>query len=457
MFYGRIYIEVLQPMEESMKQVDTTVARVVPGSIAEEAGIGPGDKIIRINDSDFRDILEYRYLVSDAEITVEVQKKSGETEIITIENNYEDLGVEFQTGLIDNAQSCRNKCIFCFIDQLPPNMRETVYFKDDDTRLSFLQGNYVTLTNMDDEAIDRMIAMRISPINISVHTTNPDLRVKMLKNKNAGKVYSIMQKFAQNHIYMNCQIVLCPGFNDGEELDRSISDMTALAPYVNSVSVVPVGLTRYREGLCPLTAFDARAAYDAVRQVQAWQDELLESIGTRLVYLADELYLMAKLPIPKPETYEGFPQIENGVGLIASMSEEFDAAIARLPESGKRRHVAMATGELAQPYISTLIGRMKEKLPNLTAELYPIKNDFFGGGVNVAGLVCGGDLIRQMKDKPKADVLFIPHVMLRDEDELFLDDVTVADVERELGMPVVAVYNDGYDFVEKVSGVELEF
>lgn len=440
-----------------MKNIDTTVTTVYPDSIAEEAGIEIGDQIISINGNKFYDILEYRYLVSENEITVEVLKKNGETEIIEIENGYEDLGVEFSTGLIDEAQSCRNKCIFCFIDQLPKNMRETVYFKDDDTRLSFLQGNYVTLTNMDDEQIDRMIKMRISPINISVHTTNPELREKMLCNRFAGKLYDIMQKFADNEIYMNCQIVLCPGYNDGEELDKTLNDLANLHPYVNSISVVPVGLTRYREGLCELKPFDGRMSYDVVQQVSEWQEELSDELGTRLVYLSDEFYLNAKLPVPKADQYEGFPQIENGVGLIASMSEEFAEAINLIKPKKRKRSVMLATGEIAYSFIKGLADRITDVCEGVDIQVHAIKNEFFGGGVNVAGLVCGGDLIAQLKDKPKADVLIIPSVMLRGDDEIFLDDVTVADVEKELGMPVVSADNDGYVFIEKILDEELEF
>ena len=437
--------------------IDTTVNKVYPDSIAEEAGIEVGDKIISINGSEFYDVLEYRYLVSESEITVEVLKKNGDTEMLEIENNYEDLGVEFHSGLIDEAQSCRNKCIFCFIDQLPKGMRETVYFKDDDTRLSFLQGNYVTLTNMNDEEIDRMIKMRISPINISVHTTNPELRKKMLCNRFAGKLYGIMQKFAENEMHMNGQIVLCPGFNDKEELDRTINDLANLYPYINSVSVVPVGLTRYREGLCQLTPFDAKSAYDTVMQVTEWQEELKRKLGTRLIYLSDEFYINAKLPIPKPETYEGFPQIENGVGLISSMREEFDEAVTLIKPKKRRRNVMMVTGEIAYDFIAGLAKRVEDVAEGVKVSVYAIKNEFFGGGVNVSGLVVGGDIIKQIADKPKADTLIIPSVMLRSGEDIFLDDSTVGDVEKALGMPVSVCENDGYSFIETILDEELEF
>lgn len=438
-----------------MKKPDTTIEYVEPGSLAEEAGLQKGDKILLINGSDFHDILEYRYLISESEVELSVLKKNGTEEIILIENDYEEPGIEFKSGLIDDAKSCRNKCIFCFIDQLPKGMRETVYFKDDDTRLSFLQGNYVTMTNMSDEEIERMIKMRISPVNISVHTTNPELRKAMLNNKNAGKIYDIMKKFADADLFMNCQIVLCPGYNDGAELDRTLSDLEKLMPNVLSLSVVPVGLTRYREGLCRLTPFDREKARILLEQVEAWQNRFLENHGTRMVYISDEFYLMAEKDIPPAETYEGFPQLENGVGLIASMKEEFDEAIKLVKPKKRKKHVMMATGELACDFIKSLAVRLEACCPGVEISVYAIKNNFFGGGVNVSGLVCGGDLTEQLSDKPKADFLTIPSVMLRDGEDIFLDDVTLSDAQERLGMKIIPVNNDGYEFIEAVLEEEL--
>lgn len=437
-------------------KVNTTVGFVEADSPAQEAGITPGDKILKINGHEFYDILEYRYLSSEYELTLEVLKSNGSVEIITIETDYEDLGIEFENELVDEAQSCSNKCIFCFIDQLPKGMRKTVYFKDDDTRLSFLQGNYVTLTNMSAEDIDRLISMRVSPINISVHTTNPELRCKMLTNRFAGNLYDVMKKFAKNKIYMNCQIVACPDINDGAELDRSISDLAQLYPYVNSVSVVPVGLTRYREGLYPLRLFTPEEAKRLIDQVHAHQKKLLKSLGTRLIYLSDEFYLNAGFPIPMPEEYEGFPQIENGVGLISSMEEEFSSALKMVKSAPRNRKVSIATGELAYQFIAGLSQRLGD-ISGIYADVYPIKNNFFGGGVNVSGLVCGCDIINQLKDKPLAPVLLIPYSMLRGDDPIFLDDTTVEDVEQALNVKIVPVYNDGYEFIEKVLDEELEF
>lgn len=440
-----------------MRKADTTIKYVEPDSIAFEAGIEPGDKLITVNGHDFHDILEYRYLTAEYEVTLEVLKKDGTTEMITVENDYEDLGIEFEEGLIDEAQSCRNKCIFCFIDQLPKGMRETVYFKDDDTRLSFLQGNYVTLTNMSDEEIDRLIKMRVSPINISVHATEPKLREMMLNNRFAGKCYDIMKKFAENDIYMNCQIVLCPGINDGEHLKRSLTDLGNLFPYVNSISVVPVGLTRYREGLCKIEPFTAKTSRETIEFVEKIQQEFLEKYGSRLVYLADEFYINAKMEMPLAEEYEGFPQIENGVGLIASMQEEFDSGLKLVEDKKRSRHISIATGEISYDFIKTLSERIENKCSGVKIDVYAIKNNFFGGGVNVSGLVCGCDIIEQLKGKITTDELMIPHSMLRDDDNIFLDDTTVEDVEKELSVKITPIINDGYEFIEKILDEELGF
>ena len=437
-------------------KVNTRIASVEYGSPAYDAGIAPGDSLVKINGHRFYDVLEYRYLSSDSVLELEVEKADGSIEMITVDTDYEELGIVFENELIDDAKSCTNKCIFCFIDQLPQGMRDAVYFKDDDTRLSFLQGNYVTLTNMTDEDIDRMIAMHISPVNISVHATDPELRKKMLNNRFAGKLFDIMKKFAAHRIYMNCQIVLCPGINDGKQLDRTISDLESLWPYVLSVSVVPVGLTAYREGLYPLRLYTPDECADIISRINAHQKRLLKKTGSRLIYAADEFYVNSGQAVPAPEEYEGYPQLENGVGLIASMEEEFSAALFHLPQKIPKRRASIATGELAAGFIRSLAARLKEAA-GVEICVYPIKNEFFGGGVNVAGLVTGGDLIRQLRGKELSGELFIPAVMLRGDDGIFLDDVTVEQVEKALGVKITAVYNDGYDFVEKLTGCELEF
>lgn len=440
-----------------MHSINRKISYVEPGSIAEAAGIVPGDVLLSVNGVAPRDILEYRFLCSEYEIELEIEKNDGGIEVTTVENDYEDPGIEFCQGLIDSAQSCRNKCIFCFIDQLPKGMRETMYFKDDDARLSFLQGNYVTLTNMSDEEIDRLIEMRVSPINISVHTTNPELRKKMLSNRFAGSLFERMKKFAEARLYMNCQIVLCPGFNDGAELDRTIRDLESLLPYTQSLSVVPVGLTRYREGLCELTPFNRESSLAVVRQVEAHRARLLKEHGTRFVHLSDEFYLNAGLEIPDSEQYEGFPQIENGVGLVASMREEFDDAIGRIPRRKFGRKIAIATGELAAPFIRSLAGRVEAAADGVRVDVYAVKNDFFGGGVNVAGLVCACDIIKTIPRAAEYDELLIPDSMLRDGENIFLDDITLDELERRLGVRITPVANDGYAFTESILGTELEF
>ena len=440
-----------------MRKINTTVLDVEKKSLAQKAKIKKGDKILKINGHEFYDILEYRFLISEFEVTLDIEKADGSFDTVTLQTDYQDPGIIFEDELICKAQSCHNKCIFCFIDQLPKNMREPVYFKDDDARLSFLQGNYVTLTNMSDEEIDRLIAMRISPINISVHATNPKLREMMLNNRFAGKCYSIMQKLAKNEIYMNCQIVLCPEINDGDELLRSLSDMEALYPYVSSISVVPVGLTAHREGLYPIKPFDPKMCLEVIKAVTKLQEEFLEKHGSRIVYLADEFYIGACIEIPDAESYEGFPQLENGVGLIASMKEEFSHAITLIPKKERKRNISIVTGELAAPFIKNLAKTIEEISAGIKISVFPIKNNFFGGGVNVAGLVCGQDILNQLKNKNLGDEILIPYSMLRDDEDIFLDDVTTKDIEKAFSVKVIPVLNDGYDFVEKVLGEELEF
>lgn len=440
-----------------MHKRDYTISYVEPDSLADDAGILPGDKLVSVNGEVPCDILEYRYLISEPEVRIEIQKTSGDTEVIDFENDYEDLGIEFCQGLLDTAQSCQNKCIFCFIDQLPKGMRETVYFKDDDARLSFMQGNYVTLTNMSDDDIDRLIRLRISPINISVHTTNPDLRKMMLSNRFAGNIFNIMKKLSDAKIYMNCQIVLCPGINDKSELDRTISDLATLIPYVQSVSVVPVGLTAYRDGLYSLTPFDAKSSLDVIYQVAQYQKKCYNEYGTRFVYLSDEFYINAKMPIPKACEYEGFPQIENGVGLVASLEEEFCDALLHLPKTSKNRKVAIATGELAKDFITSLTSRLESAVCGLSVTVFGVKNNFFGGGVNVAGLVCACDILKTIPDASGFDELLIPDSMLRDGEDIFLDNITLSDLEKRLNIKITPVPNDGYLFVEAVTGLELEF
>jgi len=443
-------------------QPKAIVKKVCAGSIAEEAGIKPGDIIHKINGRVIHDILEYKFLISDEWLEIEVIKPNGEVEIVSVYNEeYEDLGIDFENPLIDRTRSCSNKCIFCFIDQLPKGMRKTLYFKDDDTRLSFFQGNYVTLTNMSEEDIRRILYMRISPINISVHTTNPELRVKMLGNKKAVNILSAMKKFAQAKIMMNCQIVLCRDINDGNELNRTIQDLSEMYPCVNSISVVPVGLTNFRDKLFKLEPFDSVSSKQVVAQVEKWQNVLLDKYGSRIVYLADEFYLMAQKPIPPYEEYEDFPQIENGVGLIASMKHEFEQGIRELMNIQSTiwvpdRVISIATGTAAYSFINELVNRLELMFSELHVNVYAVKNNFFGENVTVAGLITATDMIRQLTSKEHGSELLIPVTMLRKDGDVFLDDISISELERILHVKVVPVENNGFDFIRKILGQKIE-
>lgn len=424
------------------------IKTVFEGSIAEEIGLEIGDAILKINNTEVRDILDYRFLMSDEEILLTVQTKQGEVVDVEIEKEvYEDLGVEFESGLIDGAKSCANRCVFCFIDQLPPGMRETLYFKDDDTRLSFFQGNYVTLTNVPEKEIDRFISMRVSPINVSVHTTNPKLRCEMLKNKNAGNIMERLKKLSDNGILLNAQIVLCPTLNDGAELERTLSDLLSLG-HILSVSIVPIGKTKYRENLCDIPSVDKAKATEVLEIVEKWQKKALKEAGTRLFFASDEFYLKAEREIPPSEEYEHFPQIENGVGLIASMREEFYNALEEGYTLEKRRHVSVATGVSAYNFIKSIAKEAEKRYNNLEVDVYKIVNDFFGEEITVAGLLCGNDIVRQLKGKNLGETLLVSKSMLRDSTDVLLDNITVNEMEKELGVSIKAVENDGYEFLE---------
>ncbi len=439
---------------EKMKR-KAVIKSVVSGSIADEIELEKGDCILKINDTPICDVLDYKFMTADEFYVLEILKKNGEIEIVEVESDYEDLGVEFENSLMDEPMHCKNKCIFCFIDQLPKGMRETLYFKDDDARLSFLQGNYITLTNLSEEDIERIIRLRITPVNVSVHTTDSDLRCFMLKNKFAGKLYEIMKKLAENKIKMNCQIVLCKNVNDREKLKKTVFDLAALYPYVNSVSVVPVGLSAHREGLFELEAYDEKSALLVISQVEAWQKEFLTKYNSRIVYLADEFYIMAKKPLPKAEEYEGFVQIENGVGLISSLESEFEAALRLVEKYDRKRSVTIVTGELAGEFISSLTDRLTEKFPSFSAKVLKIKNNFFGGGVNVSGLVCACDIIEQTKGESFGEGIFISASMLRDGDDVFLDNMRLTELEKTLNTRIKTVENDGFDFIEKLLDIQI--
>ena len=440
-------------MEVNVKNTNNVISKVYKDSIADELGIEVGDLLISINGEPIHDIIEYRFLLSDEYLEVEIQKQNREVYIYEIEKDYDDdLGIEFTNPIIDKAKSCRNKCVFCFIDQLPKGMRETLYFKDDDSRLSFLQGNFVTLTNMSEEDINNIIKYRISPINISVHTTNPELRKTMIKNKFAGNLYSIMERLAEAQIQMNCQIVLCPGYNDKEELERTVSDLTKLYPYVNSAAAVPVGITKHREHLPNLEIFNEKTAGETIDQVDKLQKKYLKELGTRFIFLSDEFYIMANRKLLDYDEYEGFIQFENGVGMISKFEREIKDYLENLSEDHKSKikKVSIATGHSAYEFICEMAKCIMEKCPNVQIDVYKIINNFFGDTITVSGLVTATDIIDQLKDKNLGETLYIPRSMLKADEEIFLDNITLENLSDIMGLEVVPCLNEGKDFIDKI-------
>lgn len=424
------------------------IRKVEEGSIAWELGIKPGDILLSINGQTIEDVFDYHYYVNDEELLVLIEKPDGEEWELEIEKEYEeDLGIEFEQGLMDEYRSCRNKCMFCFIDQMPKGMRKTLYFKDDDSRLSFLQGNYVTLTNMSDHDIQRIIRYHLEPINISIHTTNPQLRCRMLHNRFAGDALKKVQTLYEGGITMNGQIVLCKGINDGEELERSIRDMSGWLPNLQSVSVVPVGLTKYREGLAPLESFEKEDALAVLEIIHRWQEKIYAEYGTHFIHAGDEWYILAEQEVPEEERYDGYLQLENGVGMIRLLLNEFEEEYEGLAGDDRKRHISMATGKLMYPYLGRLLSRLRGKYPYLQTELYAIRNDFFGEKITVSGLITGQDLIAQLKGQELGEVLLLPCNMLRSGEDVFLDDLTVSQVEEELGVPIKITGSSGKDFI----------
>ena len=440
-------------MEVNVKNTNNVISKVYKDSIADELGIEVGDLLISINGEPIHDIIEYRFLLSDEYLEVEIQKQNREVYIYEIEKDYDDdLGIEFTNPIIDKAKSCRNKCVFCFIDQLPKGMRETLYFKDDDSRLSFLQGNFVTLPNMSEEDINNIIKYRISPINISVHTTNPELRKTMIKNKFAGNLYSIMERLAEAQIQMNCQIVLCPGYNDKEELERTVSDLTKLYPYVNSAAAVPVGITKHREHLPNLEIFNEKTAGETIDQVDKLQKKYFKELGTRFIFLSDEFYIMANRKLLDYDEYEGFIQFENGVGMISKFEREIKDYLENLSEDHKSKikKVSIATGHSAYEFMCEMAKCIMEKCPNVQIDVYKIINNFFGDTITVSGLVTATDIIDQLKDKNLGETLYIPRSMLKADEEIFLDNITLENLSDIMGLEVVPCLNEGKDFIDKI-------
>ena len=429
------------------------IKNVLPGSIAEELEISAGDKLLAINDQEIEDVFDYHFLANEEYLTVLIEKPDREQWELEIEKEYEeDLGIEFEQGLMDEYRSCRNKCIFCFIDQMPKDMRETLYFKDDDSRLSFLQGNYVTLTNMSDHDIDRIVRYHLEPINVSFQTTNPELRCKMLHNRFAGEALKKVDRLYEGGITMNGQIVLCKGINDGEELERSIRDLMKYAPQLQSVSVVPVGLSKYRDGLYPLLPFTKEDAKEVLHIIHKWQKKAYEEFGIHFIHGGDEWYILAEEELPEEERYDGYLQLENGVGMLRLLMNEFEEGYESLNGDEIDREVSVATGFLAYPYIKRMADRIMEKYPKSKIHVYGIRNDFFGELITVSGLITGQDLIGQLKGKALGEKLLLPCNMLRIEEQDFLDDVTLQDVKDALQVPVDIVKSSGQDFIDAVLG-----
>lgn len=427
------------------------IKSVEPGSIAEEMELAAGDAVIEINHKEIGDIFDYQYMIEEAYIELLVRRENGEEWLLEIEKEEdEDLGITFEQGLMDDYKSCTNKCIFCFIDQLPKGMRETMYFKDDDSRLSFLQGNYITLTNMKEKDIERIIKYNLSPINISVHTTNPALRCEMLHNRFAGKIMDQLQKFYDNGVIMNGQVVLCKNINDGKELERTIADLTKFLPYMESVSVVPMGMTRYREGLAAVEPFNGEDAKAVVEVIERWQKKLYDEYGTHFIHAGDEWYIMAGLPLPKEETYDGYIQLENGVGMMRLLIEEFHEALRETGATDRPIKKDIVTGKLAYPFICALMDEARAKLKNLDVNVHCIRNDFFGESITVTGLVTGQDIIGQLKSKPLSGELLVPVNMLRSGEEVFLDDVTLKDIENALQVKACIIQSSGQDLMDLI-------
>ena len=433
-----------------------TIKDVYRNSYAYRAGCEAGDTLLSINGNDIVDVLDYRFYQLNSDLELKIRDRKGQVHTVKVRKpEYEELGLEFDTYLMDKEKSCRNQCIFCFIDQLPRGMRESLYFKDDDSRLSFLFGNYVTLTNLTEHEISRIIKMHISPINVSVHTTNPELRVKMMNNRFAGDALKILKRLSEHNIAINTQIVCCPGWNDGEELKRSLRDLYDLN--VNLIGVVPVGITKYREGLAKLTPFTVEKARETVDILEEFGEMCLKTRGKRIAYAADELYIKAGYEIPDASFYGDFEAIENGIGLIAQLREDFrDELEWREADDSIKRTVSIACGTSAAPYLRELMDEAESKFPGVKVNVYPIVNDFFGEQINVSGLIVGRDLHNQLKNKPLGDALLISSAMLRFENDLFLDDVHIDDLSRKLHIKIYPIHNDGVMLLNAVLGTSDE-
>jgi len=425
-------------------------------SPAEKMQILPGETLVAINENQIDDVLDYRFYETSKNLSILLTDQNGNPRTVSVrKGEYESIGLDFETYLMDEQHSCRNKCIFCFIDQLPKGMRSTLYFKDDDSRLSFLFGNYITLTNMSEHDVDRIIKMHISPVNISVHTTNPELRVKMMGNRFAGESLKILYRLASAGIKINTQLVICKGMNDGEELKRSLTDLGKLYPAVQSIAAVPVGLTRFREGLYPLESFDKASAEKAVQILEEFGDRFTAEFGERICYAADEFYLKAERPVPPAEFYGDFDQLENGVGLMANLKQEFESALEDFRVPVKARRVTLITGTSVYNFLNSLLDELRIKCNNLTCNVIPIINNYFGNTINVTGLITGTDIMQQLSGKELGDELIVPAVMLRREGDIFLDDTSLEDLSRALNVKVTVSPNDGYELLNTLVGSDV--
>jgi putative radical SAM enzyme (TIGR03279 family) len=444
------------------------IKKVYADSIAEEMGIEAGDYLLAINDEEIEDVFDYRYLIKDEYIEVLIRKQDGEEWLLEIEKDYEDdLGIEFDNSLMSNYRSCCNKCIFCFVDQMPPGMRETLYFKDDDSRLSFLQGNYITLTNMKQKDVDRIIRMHLAPINISIQTTNPELRSEMLHNRFAGEKLKFLDTLYEGRIEMNGQIVLCKNVNDGSELERSIDDLSKYLPFMRSVSAVPAGITKYRKGLYLLELFNKQEAGAVIDMIESRQNEFYDKYGLHFIHASDEWYITAERDFPEEERYDGYIQLENGVGMMRLLINEFNEALSLVKKDlgykdlrdDLSRTITIATGKLTYPTLKIFASQIMELFPKIHINVACIRNDFFGETITVSGLITGQDLIKQLSERKNVggslgDVLYIPSNMLRMGEQVFLDDVSVSQVEKALEIHVVAIDSGGKEFINAILSKE---
>jgi len=436
----------------------TKIMDVEVNSIAWEAGLVPGDIVVSINRKSLKDIFDYHFLMSNHRIRLKVKKSNGNLEKLRIyKDAYQDIGLSFKDDLIDGQKSCTNKCIFCFIDQLPVGMRETLYYKDDDARLSLLHGNYVTLTNTGMDELKRLVRLHLSPINISIHTVNPELRARMMNNKFAGDIMEKVTFLANKKITMNCQVVLVRGYNDGKELERTIYELEAFFPYIKSLSVVPVGLTKYRQHLCELMPYDKASSEEVIDVVEKFQKDYRDAHGCNFVYAADEFYVMAKRETPPSEEYDGYPQIENGVGLMTSFKDEVVSALeSELFKLIEPRTVTVVTGAGAYEFMKNIAEMAENKIEKLTINVHKVKNNFFGETVNVAGLITGNDIINSMRGIDAGDEILIPSVMLKADEDIFLDNITPGEMSDLLGVKVSPVNVSGYHFIDKLTGREID-